>query len=101
MKAIEVFNLVAQKRVESAVLGVIASEDKNLEVFAISDKQYNWLVSVISKEFKNWDCNMPIVFSDDTFNYNLNPSKKTANVPYYIPNQKQYGSTHYITKRKK
>ena len=99
MKSIEVFNLLAKKRVDSGVLGVIASEDKNLEVFSISDKQYNWLVSVLSKDFKNWNCNSPIGFSDDNFDYNLNPSKRASNVPYYIPNNKQYGFTHYITRR--
>lgn len=98
MKATELFNLLATKKVDSAVLGVLISES-NAEVFSISDKQYNWLVSVLCSEFKNWDGNSAIGFSDSNFTYSVDPKKKTNNVPRYIPNQKQYGQTHYIIRR--
>lgn len=98
MKAIELFNLLATKKVDSSVLGVLISES-NAEVFSITNKQYNWLISILHAEFKNWDGNSAIGFSDNNFSYYVDPKKKTNNVPRYIPNQKQYGQTHYIVKR--
>lgn len=98
MKAIEVFNTVAKKQVDSNVLGVLISETKAV-VYAISDKQYNWLIGSVCQEYKNWDgYSCAISFNDENYTYTINPKHKTNNVPHYIPNRKQYGATHFIIK---
>ncbi len=100
MKSIEVFNLIAKKEVDAYILGVLVGES-NAKVYAITDKQYSWLVGVLCKEFKNFDGTVAITFTDDKYSYSVNPKNKTNNVPYYIPNNKQYGATHYIVKYEK
>lgn len=100
MTAIEVFNLIAKKEVDPYILGVLIGES-NAKVYSITDKQYNWLVSVLCKEFKNFDGSVGITFTDDVCSYSVNPKYKTNNAPKYIPNHKQYGSTHYILKKEK
>lgn len=100
MRAIEVFNLIAKKEVDPYMLGVLVGES-NVKVYAITDKQYNWLISVLCNEFKNFDGRIGITFTDDKYNYSVNPKNKSNNVPYYIPNNKQYGTTHYIIKYEK
>ena len=96
MNAIEVFNAVANKKVDSGVLGVLRSESKS-EVYSITDKQYNWLVSTVCKYYK-WDGLCAISFTDKKFTYTIDPKQKFYNVPYYIPNNKTYGTTHFIIK---
>lgn len=100
MKSVEVFNLIARKEVDPNILGLIMGES-GCKVYAVTDKQYNWLVGVLCKEFKNFDGSISITFEDDEFCYSVNPKYKTNNVPRYIPNNKQYGTTHYIVKSEK
>ena len=97
MNSIEVFNLIAKKEVDPYILGVLVGES-NAKVYAITDKQYSWLVGVLCKEFKNFHGDVAIEFTDDKYSYSVNPNRKTRNAPYYIPNNKQYGTTHYILK---
>ena len=100
MKAIEVFNLIAKKEVNSYILGVLTGES-GAKVYAVTDKQYNWLISVLCQEFKNFDGSISITFTDDKYIYSVNPKYKRNNVPHYIPNNRQYGTTHYIVKYEK
>ena len=99
-ESVRVFNLIAKRVYDSADVGVLFKETGGI-AYAVTEKQYNWLINVICKEFKNYDGISPIGFSDSEFDYTVDPKKKHANAPFYIADFKKYGFTHIITKIKK